>query len=106
MGYVTAFGQLDEIQLLALLRARHVRRQEGIHEGFEIGPPPLGQRVADLPFVVDALARKLAADGRQTLVESELEAFDLVVFCLQIVARPARWGEGFHSEVSHELVSF
>lgn len=91
-GGRTAFGQLDEIELLAFLGPRYVRRQKGIHEGFEIGSPPLRQCVTDLPLIIDALARELTANGREPLVEPQLEPFDLVVFRLQIVTRPVQWG--------------
>lgn len=73
----TAPRQLDKVQLLALLWPRDVRRDEGVHEGLKVGPPPLRERVADLPLVVDALACELRADGREALVQPRLEAFDL-----------------------------
>lgn len=63
-----------------------MRREEGIHEGFEIRSPPLRQRIADLPFIVDSLAGELASDGGETLVEPELEAFDFVIFGLEVIA--------------------
>lgn len=61
---------------------------EGVHEGLEVGTPPLGQGVADLPLVVDALAGELRADGGEALVQAGLEASDLVVFGAQVVAGP------------------
>lgn len=88
----TAARQLDEIQLLALLGPRHMRGDERVHERLEIRAPPLRQRVADLPLVVDALAGKLRADGRQALVEARLEALDLVVLGAQIVPRQLEEG--------------
>lgn len=65
----TAAGKLDEIELLALLRPRDVRRDKWVHEGLEIGSPPLRQCVADLPFIVDAFACELGADWREALVQ-------------------------------------
>lgn len=82
----TTLRQLNQIQLLTLLRPRHMRRQERIHEGLEIRPPPLRQRVPNLPFVIDALAGELGADGSQAFVQSELKAFDFVVFGLEVIS--------------------
>ena len=80
---------MDQVQLLALLGPRHVRRQEGVHEGLEVGPPPLRERVADLPLLVDGVAAELVADGREPLVQPRLEALDLVVRRVQVVAGTA-----------------
>jgi hypothetical protein len=77
---------LDEVQLLALLRPVDVRWDEGVHEGLEVGPPPLRQCVADYPLVIDTLARELCADWCEALVQPRLEAFDLVVFRAEVVA--------------------
>ena len=66
----TTFGQLDEIQLLALLGSRHMRRQKRIHEGFEIGPPPLRNGIRNVPLVIDALTRELGPRRCQALVET------------------------------------
>lgn len=85
-GGRTAPRQLDKVQLLALLGPRDVRGDEGVHERLEVGAPPLCQRVADLPLVVDALAGELRANRRQALVEPGLEALDLVIFRAQVVA--------------------
>jgi len=85
----TATWKLDEVELLTLLRAGDVCRNEWVHERLEVGPPPLCQCVADLPLVVDALTCELGADGRKTLVEPRLETLDLVVFGAEIVARAA-----------------
>lgn len=86
---LTALRQLYEVELLAFLRPRYMRRQEWVHERFEVRPPPLGQRIANAPFIIDAFARELCADRCQTLVETVFEAFNLVVFRLQVVARSA-----------------
>jgi hypothetical protein len=79
--------KLDEIQLLALLRPRNMRRDERVHERLEIRPPPLRQRIADLPFFIDALAAKLRAHRRQPLVQPLLESFYFVILRLEVVAR-------------------
>ena len=60
----TALRQLNKIQLLALLRSSHMSRVEWIHERFEVGPPPLSERVCNLPLVIDTLARELGPRRR------------------------------------------
>jgi hypothetical protein len=50
----TAPGQLDKVQFLALLWTRYMRGDEWVHEGLEVGPPPLRKSIANLPLVVDA----------------------------------------------------
>lgn len=82
----TALWKLDEVELLALFRPGDMRRNEGVHESLEVGPPPLCECVADLPFVVDARACELCADWRKALVQPCLEALNLVVFSAKIVA--------------------
>ena len=84
---LTRLGQVDQVQLLALFGPRDVRGQEGVHEGLEVGPPPLRQRVAHRPLVVDGLAAELVADWGEALVQSRLEPPDLVVFGPEVVAR-------------------
>jgi len=83
----TATGQLDKVELLALLRPGDVRGDEWVHEGLEVGPPPLRKRVADLPLIVDAFTRELRADRCQALIQPRLEALDLAVFGAEVVAR-------------------
>ena len=63
-----------------------MRRQKRIHERFEIRPPPLRQRVANLPLIVHTLARELRADRCEALVEAAFEALDFVVGGVQVVA--------------------
>lgn len=74
----TTPGQLDKVQLLALLWPRDVRRNEGVHERLEVGAPPLRESIADLPLIVDALACKLRTDRRKALVQPRFETFDLL----------------------------
>jgi hypothetical protein len=64
-----------------------MRGDEGVHERLKVGPPPLRERIANAPLVVDAFARELRADRRQALVQPRLEAFNLIVFGFQVVAR-------------------
>jgi hypothetical protein len=64
-----------------------MRGDEGVHKCLEVGPPPLCQCVADLPFIVDTLACKLRADWCKALVQPRFEALDLVVFGAEVVAR-------------------
>ena len=79
MRRLTLLGQLDEIQLLALLWPRHMPRQKGVHERLEIRPPPLRKRITDLPILVDTLARELRSDRCKTLIQPLLESIDLLV---------------------------
>lgn len=84
---LTLLRQLNEIQLLALLRPSHMSRQERVHERLKVRPPPLRQRVPDLPIFVHAFARELRADGCETLIEPFLEALDFVVLEVEVVTR-------------------
>lgn len=60
---------------------------ERVHEGLEIRSPPLRQRITNLPFLIDTLAAKLRTDGCQALVQSHLEALNLIIIFLEVVAR-------------------
>jgi hypothetical protein len=82
----TAARELDEVELLALLRPSDVRGDERVHECLEVRSPPLRERVADLPLIVDTLACELCANWCKTLIEPSLKALDLVVFSAQVVA--------------------
>ena len=94
-GEITTLSRkLDEIQLLTLLRPRDMRWDEWVHEGLEIRPPPLRQRITNLPLLIDALATKLCAYRRQSLIQPHLEAFDLVILRLQVVAGQLEEGVG------------
>lgn len=64
----TAAGKLDEVKLLALLWPGDVGRDEWVHEGLEVWPPPLRQRISNHPLVVDALPCELCTDGGKALV--------------------------------------
>jgi len=64
-----------------------MRWKERVHEGLKVRSPPLCKGVAYLPFVVHALARELVAYWCQTFVQTELEALNLIVFRLEVVAR-------------------
>jgi len=87
----TGLGQLDKVEFLALLGPSDVRGDERIHEGLEVGPPPLREAVADLP-VAGLLALAQPAHGRQPLVQPRLEARDLLVLGPQVVARQLEEG--------------
>lgn len=63
-------------------------RKERVHEGLEIGPPPLRKCVANLPIVVNTFARELRAHWGEALIQSLLEALDFLVFVVQIIAGP------------------
>lgn len=63
-----------------------MRGDERIHEGLEVGAPPLRQSVAHLPLVVDAFACELRADGCEALVQARFEALNFVVFRTEVVA--------------------
>lgn len=97
---LTRLGQLDDVELLALLGAGDVGGDEGVHEGLEVGAPPLGQAVADLPVAL-GLAVAQAADGREAVVEAVLEALDLVVLGLEVV--PGQLEEGV-GDLEHQDV--
>jgi len=64
-----------------------MRRDEGVHESLEIRPPPLRQRITNLPFLINALAAKLRTYRRQSLVQPHLEPFYFLIFGLQVIAR-------------------
>lgn len=66
-------------------------RDERVHEGLEVGAPPLGKAVADVP-VARRLAVSQAADGGQALVKPRLEALDLVVLRAQVISRELEEG--------------
>lgn len=87
VGTHTAARKLDKVELFTLLWPCDMGGDEGVHEGLEVGSPPLRKRVADLPLVIDALARELCSDWRKALVQPRLEAFDLIVLGAEIVAR-------------------
>jgi hypothetical protein len=82
---LTLLRQLDEVQLLTLLRPRNVSGEKRIHEGLEIRPPPLRKRITDLPVFIDAFPRELGSHRRQTLVQSLLESFNLVILEVKII---------------------
>jgi hypothetical protein len=59
------------------------------HEGFEIGAPPLGEAIADLPFVVYAVRGVELAGvswGCEAVVEAAFEAVDFVFAGFEVVA--------------------
>lgn len=68
----TGLRQLDKVKLLALLGARDMGGDEGVHEGLEVGSPPLSQAIAHLP-VASFLALAESTDGRQALVQACFE---------------------------------
>lgn len=61
-------------------------RQERVHERLEIRTPPLRECVADFPILVHSFSGKLRADRRETLVQSLLESFDLVIVMMKVIA--------------------
>lgn len=67
-----------------------MRRDEWIHESLEVGSPPLRKRVTNLPLVVHTLARELAADGGEALVQTGFETFKLAFVVMKVVARTIR----------------
>jgi hypothetical protein len=71
---------MDEIELLALLRPGAVGRNKRVHEGLEVGPPPLRECIANVPIIVDTFASKLRSYWSQSFVQPSLEAIDLIVF--------------------------
>lgn len=91
---LTLLRQLDIIKLLALLRPGHMCRDKRVHERLEIWPPPLRQRLANLPLALCAYARELIAHRRESLVQSGLETFDLFVLGSQIITWQLKKGIG------------
>jgi hypothetical protein len=89
-GRLTTSRQLNEVQFLALFGPRAVGWYKGIHEGFDIGTPPLRQCIPNLPFIVDTFSRELTPYRGQSFIESLLESFDFIVFRLEIVPRTTR----------------
>lgn len=63
-------------------------REERVHEGLEVGSPPLRKGVANFPVIIDAFARELRAHGGKALVQSMLETLKFLVVVLQIIAGP------------------
>jgi hypothetical protein len=89
---LTASRQLDEVELLALFWPRAVRGNKWVHEGFKVWAPPLRQCIPNLPLVIYAFARKLTSNRCQTLIETFLEAVNLFIVRLQVVARQLEEG--------------
>jgi hypothetical protein len=77
---------MDEVKLLALLRSCAMGRNERVHEGLKVWSPPLRESVANIPIVIDTFSTELRSYGSQSFVEAFLEAFNLVVFRLQIIS--------------------
>lgn len=65
-------------------------RDEGVHESLEIRAPPLRKSICNFPISIHAISRKLLSARRETFVQSRLEAFDLVVIVMKVVARSAK----------------
>lgn len=82
---------MDEVEFLDFLRSRDVGRDERVHERLEVWTPPLGESVTDLPFIIDALTRKLIADRGETFVQTSLETGDFFLLGLKVVTRPKRF---------------
>lgn len=93
----TATWKLDKVELLAFLWPGDVRRDKRVHEGLEVGAPPLRQGIAHHPLIVYALSCKLRADWCKALVQSGLETLNLVVFGAEVVARAAIVSDSRHS---------
>jgi hypothetical protein len=85
---------VNKVQLLALLRSSDMRWDERVHEGLEIGSPPLRQRITDLPLFIDTLTTELRTNWSQALIQSNLEAFNLVILGVQVVSRQLEEGVG------------
>jgi hypothetical protein len=91
MNYkLTFLRQGDKVQLLALLRPGDVCWQEWVHEGLEIGAPPLRKRITNFPVFVDSLTGELRSHGGQALVQALLEALDLLFVVREVVTGSVR----------------
>lgn len=73
-GKLTALWELDKIQLLALLGASDMWREERVHESLEVGSPPLGKGVGDVPFTCVAIVGELGSRWSKTFIQTILEA--------------------------------
>jgi hypothetical protein len=62
-----------------------VSGKKRIHKGLEIRPPPLRQRITDLPVFIDAFPRELGSYRRETLVQTLLKSFNFVILEVEIV---------------------
>lgn len=67
-----------------------MRGDEWVHEGLEVGSPPLRKRITDLPLVVHTLARELAANRSEALVQARFEPFKLAFVVVEVVSRAVR----------------
>jgi len=84
-----SFRHLHEEKFLAFFRLRDVGRYERVHECFKVGPPPLGEAVADLPVVADPVCAVELLGlfwGREADVEEAFEAVDFVFAWFEVVA--------------------
>lgn len=64
--------------------------QERVHEGFEIGAPPLRERITNFPVLIDTLTGELRSHGGQALVQALLEALDLLFVVREVVTGAVR----------------
>ena len=64
----TLLRQLYKVELFAFLRPRHMTRQERIHEGLKIRPPPLCQGIANFPILIDAFTCELRSYRCKALI--------------------------------------
>lgn len=67
-----------------------MRGDEWVHEGLEVGSPPLRKSVADFPLVVHTLARELATDRSEALVQARFEPFKLAFVVVEVVSGAVR----------------
>jgi hypothetical protein len=65
-----------------------MRRNERVHEGLEIGSPPLCQCITNNPLVIDTLACELCANWCEALVQPRLKALNFIVFGTEVIAGP------------------
>ena len=87
---------MNQVELLALFGTGDVSRYEGIHEGLEVGTPPLSEGVGNLPVAVGSIVC-LCVCWAEPLVHAFLEARNLFVFSTEIVAWAGRASVGANS---------
>ena len=78
--------QLQQVELLAFFGTSAMRWEVWVHEGLVVGSVPLGEGGVDVPVVVCGLLLERTG-GREAVIQTDFEAFDLVGIVRDVVAR-------------------
>ena len=65
-----------------------MRWDKRIHECLKVGPPPLSESIANLPFIINTLTGKLAADRSKAFVQTRLKPLQLALVVMEVIAGP------------------